>query len=255
MLSVDIIILSYARDSNLRALTQQAIDTLYASEDAEKVKFQTIILESERKLSPYQYDNTTTIYPKEAFNFNRYLNIGLKASKSDFICFCNNDIVFFKDWASELLKAMDADKKLLSASPICPKFHPDSEIYPNTGIRYGHEIRKEISGWCFLVRREIFQQIGLFDENFSFWFADADYANTLKKYGIKHGLVTSAMVEHLDGRSTIELDSAMKQEMTTEQFWYYQFKWEHRNYFLYSYRRLRSWLRIMTSRFVLRYKA
>jgi len=242
---VDIIILSYAKNTSLQAVTENAIASLQVSESADNVLFDILIIESNKSLKPFTYPGTTTIYPAGDFSFNKYLNIGLKSTTNEYICFCNNDLLFHPLWASTILKQFNADPELMSASPLCSIFHPSINILPNSGNHYGYGVRQEIAGWCFFTKRSLFNTIGLFDENFKFWFADGDYAKTLQKFNYKHALVTSSVVDHLDGISTAELDAKDKAALTSEQYWYFQYKWGHHNILLYFYRVLRSKLRIL----------
>jgi GT2 family glycosyltransferase len=239
MICIDIIILSYAKNQALRKVTENAIQSLLDSEDTNAIKFNVIVIESEKNAPIYEFQNTQTIYPNESFNFHRFLNIGVRNSTSEYLCFCNNDLYFEKHWASRILEAFNNDVDMVSASPICPIFHPTINIHPFTGVHEGYEIRKELAGWCFLIKREILKTIGMFDENFKFWYADADYSKTLQKYNLKHALITDSLVKHLDRSTTKELSYRERISMTTDQFWYFQYKWEHKNYLLYCYRLFR----------------
>lgn len=241
---VDVVMLSYARNSTLKKMTQDAVSSLLASEIHEDIKFNVLVIESNNSLQPYQYPATKTIYPNEKFGFNRYLNIGIQNTHNEFICFCNNDLLFHQSWASEIIKEFNKDSELSSASPLCSLYHPTIGFMPGSGNYYGYGVRQEIAGWCFFVKRSLFDTIGWFDEKFKFWFADADYAKTLQKFNQKHALISASIVDHLDGMSTSTLDAQTKLALTTEQYWYFQYKWEHRNWPLYIYRNFRSKLRI-----------
>lgn len=245
MIGIDIIILSYAKNEVLRRVTENAIQSLLNSEKSDTIQFNIIVIESEKNTPTYQYPFVKTIYPRQAFNLNKYLNIGIKNSNSEYICFCNNDLFFEKNWASKLIEAFENDNKLVSASPICPLFHPTVNIHPFTGIYEGTEIRKQIAGWCFLIKRDLLKTIGLFDERFNFWYADADYSKTLQKYNLKHALITDSIVKHLDRTTTKELTNKHRTAMTVEQIWFFQYKWGHRNYPLYCYRLFRAKLRLL----------
>jgi len=242
---IDVIILSYAKDDAMQSVTQNAIDSLLASEDPAKIKFDVLVIESNKKLKPYTYPATTTVYPGSVFNFNKYLNIGITGTHNDYICFCNNDLLFRPLWASAIFDAFEKDSELMSTSPFCAIYHPTVGLTANSGNHYGYKVRDHIAGWCFFVKRNIFYKIGLLDEHFKFWFADSDYARTLQQHKIKHALVTDAFVDHLDGIATAGLSAKEKLTLTSEQFWYFQYKWEHRNFPLYIYRLLRSKLRIL----------
>src|ERR1700761_361091 len=112
---IDIIILSYAKNEALTKLTEQTIATLLTSEDPEKIKFNVLVVESNKAIKPFQFKNSTTIYPDDNFGFNKYLNVGVNATSSPYIGLCNNDLIFHKGWASEILKAFGQNPKIMSA--------------------------------------------------------------------------------------------------------------------------------------------
>ena len=220
---VDIIILSYAKDNYLKSLTQQTVDTLLASENPDEIKFDVLVIESNKTLQPYQFPNTTTIYPSERFGFNKYLNIGINYTNNPYLCLCNNDLIFHKGWASEILKAMSADSELLSATPYCPTFHSNTTYKKNSGnfdAYFGVMV-----GWCIFVKRDIFDKIGPLDEAFTFWYADNDYCQTLIKHHIKSALITSSFVTHLGSESLKNIDSKEQQKLTQLPRFYYSYKW------------------------------
>src|ERR1700761_4537891 len=171
--NIDIIILSFGKTEALQKITRQGIDTLLASEYPAEIMFNIIVIESHASLAPYQYPNSTTIYPKTSFGYHKFMNIGIKNSSSPYICLCNNDLVFHKHWASEIIKAMNADPTLLSASPYDENFHKKEGIAKNQPPLEGY--MDILSGWCIFVRREIFDIIGMLDEHLVFWYCDADY--------------------------------------------------------------------------------
>ncbi|UKT64396.1 glycosyltransferase family 2 protein [Pedobacter mucosus] len=233
---IDIIILSYAKNEVLRKLTEQTIDTCIKSENPNSIQFNIVVIESNASLKPYQFKNTNTIYPDVKFGFNRYLNIGIKNSGSDYLCLCNNDLVFELNWASEILEAMRTDVELLSASTFCPRMHKDSEYRINTGSFYGYE--GLFSGWCFLIKRSLLDQIGLFDENFEFWYADADYLKTLKLHGIKNKLITTSIVRHLNAVTSKLLNRREYFNYTLLPQLYFNYKWKRDSYVKYKLKKL-----------------
>jgi N-acetylglucosaminyl-diphospho-decaprenol L-rhamnosyltransferase len=59
-----------------------------------------------------------------------------------------------------------------------------------------------VSGACFLVRRDAFEQVGGFDESFFMYLEDVDLCWRLERAGWKVAYVPTAEVTHLQGRST-----------------------------------------------------
>jgi GT2 family glycosyltransferase len=229
---IDIIILSYARNDELKKLTEQTIDTCLKSENPTEISFNIIVIESDKALKPHQFENTKTIYPDVKFGFHRYLNIGIKATSSEYICLCNNDLIFHENWASEIIKAMKNDKDLLSASTFCPNMHNGGKFKVNTGIFDGYE--NLFSGWCFMIKRSLIDKIGFFDENFDFWYADADYLKTLKNNNIKNTLITSSIVSHINASTSKSLSPKEYFEYTLLPQLYFNYKWKRDSYIKYK---------------------
>ena len=227
-INIDIIILSYARDEYLKGLTIQTINTLLDSEDPEKIKFNVLVIESNKELKPYQFENATTIYPDEKFGFHKYLNIGIKLTDSPYVCMCNNDLIFHKNWASEILNAMDNDPDMLSAVPYDPNFHKKEGFTENAPPFEGYF--GVLIGWCIFVKREIFNTIGMLDENLVFWYCDYDYSNTLEKFKVKNCLISTSVVTHLGSESITKVDSKEHKKLTQIPRFYFSYKWHHHSY-------------------------
>lgn len=235
MRDVDVIILSYAKDDASRQMTLDAIDSLIASEPDGTIRFLILIIESNSALAPFQYPNSKTIYPPLPFGYHRFMNIGISQTVSSYLCLCNNDLVFHPFWASVILKEMEKDSALMSASPRCSVFHGKRGLDLSKKIHVGYENGVHVAGWCIFAKRAIFSIIGPLDEHFDFWYCDDDYRNTLEKHGVKHALITDAIVDHL-GSKTIDsstLSAEQRWRLTTWQRLYYEFKWEHGNRAIY----------------------
>jgi GT2 family glycosyltransferase len=229
--NIDIIILSYAKDEKLLGLTEQTIRTALGSEDPERISFNILVIESNKDVKPYLFPNTRTIYPNTEFGYNKYMNIGIKATHNEYVCLCNNDLEFHKGWAGAILNAMEKDPEMLSASPYCPIFHKNEGFDENGPVKEGYF--GALGGWCIFMKREIFNTIGLFDEKLIFWYCDADYCKTLAKYGIKNCLVPASKVTHIGSESLKSVDDREYQKLTQWPRTYYNYKWNHHSYLRY----------------------
>ncbi len=199
MFMVDVIVVSYAKDDYCKSLTENCIRSLFLSEDDTNI-FNVIVVESEPgiKWENIFSTNVTTYDAPLPYGYHKFLNFGRKLGNSEWVALCNSDLQFTKYWFSRILKANSDNPDIISFSPICPMTQPMYGININTGIYTGYSIRKEISGWCIVHKREIYDKIGDLDERFYHWFCDNDYAMTLYQNGIKHALVTDSIVIHHD---------------------------------------------------------
>jgi GT2 family glycosyltransferase len=224
-LIVDVIILSYTKNDDIFEMTKRCIESIIKSE--ENVSFNIHLIETEKsgKYS-YDYDEVTTIIPNEEFNYNKFLNIGLKYCKNDWVLISNNDTEYEKGWLSSMMREYELDPNLLSMSPYCPKW-PMHEKSFNSGrqVYYGYRTSYEMAGWSILMNRYVINTLGDFDEKFSFWYQDNDYAMNLKKHKIKHGLVRGSIVHHHVSKSHGLIEKTKKNNMTHGLSHIFNIKW------------------------------
>lgn len=212
-MTLDLVIISDAKTPSLYKMTQLTINSAIFEED--KLMVNAIVVEKNRNVA---YINADTYYQEGEFNYNKYLNYGASLGESDYIVFCNNDLIFGKNWAYELFKIM-TNHSIDSVSPYSYASHKrhNTGILPNTGIKLGLKVKHQFEGWCFMWRRSLWEEIKL-DERVKFWCSDDATAEQLKAAGKTHALVTHAFVEHLDnGGKTLATVPDKRYEYTTGQ--------------------------------------
>lgn len=220
-LEIDVCIISNAKNAELKKVTEAGIKTLLASET--DIKFNVFVVESCNWVR-YTTPNTTTLYTNEPFGYHRYLNLARKKGTAPYIFLANNDLIYDKGWASNMIRAMIYSEihhgELLSTSPICPQI--DHGIDKKYNIHFGHTVRKELAGWAIFQQRKIYDIIGDLDESVDFWYSDNIYSLQLIHYKLRHALVVNSSVNHHDknlgitGEST--LDDNKKIEYTNGQY-------------------------------------
>lgn len=203
METLSVIFLSYAIDDNIHRMNLNAIDSLLESEAWDDGGLEILLMES-CKSSSYGYpEGVQVIVPDEPFNFHGYFNIGIKRSTGKFLAFCNNDIIFEKGWYSAIMDVKSKHPRFKCFSPLDgsrPGMSP--EALPRDKAYYkGWDYGKYFAPWCFVWERSVFKTIGLFDERFEFYAADADETNTLRYYAIPSVVVTASEVRHLASQS------------------------------------------------------
>jgi len=202
MQNIDIIIISYAKTSVQRALTENCIKTLNDNQH----NYTVYVME---QMKDIKYANAVTINYEFDFNYNKCVNYCVENfCTSDYICFCNNDLVFMSGWATEILKYVPS--QFLSASPRCDIYHKDAQ----ENI-VGTKIATIIAGWCIFCHRSLFDKIGRIDDRVSFWYSDNVYGKQLEAVGLEHILVHKSEVTHL-GSQTLRDISRFKRWMMTK---------------------------------------
>lgn len=157
-------------------------------------------------------------------------NLGINSSKSKYYLLLNSDTIIKSDAIRLLLNTANINKKMGLFTPSlewpngqlqesCFQFHsPISEFVDasQTGI-FTHLLKKynvpiqvksiqSMPDWssfaCVLVRKEVFDDIGLMDDNYFMYFEDAEFCHRAQKAGWKVLNDPSAHVIHLRGGSS-----------------------------------------------------
>lgn len=204
-MKVGVIFLSKGEDSEMRDMTQMAISTCIESDP--DIEFQVLVMESAGSFkSPIYYEGALTTYaPDVPFNYNQFMNIARQhyhLGGSEYLALCNNDLVFTKGWATNIIKAMKkAD--VMSACPMEPKVHADV-TFPDEGYLEGYTItanERHVAGWCIVQDPQIYDTITHLDTTCEFWHSDVFYAAQLQLHDLRHILVEDSKVHHLTSKT------------------------------------------------------
>jgi N-acetylglucosaminyl-diphospho-decaprenol L-rhamnosyltransferase len=127
-------------------------------------------------------------------------NQGVRATSSEWVLILNNDVLVTEGWLPALVGFAEAHN-LGIASPAIREgeFNYALAAYAR---QFTTEMRKvarwgTANGVCFLVRRRVFEAVGLFDEQFRVGqFEDADFFLRARKAGFRLGTTGSAFIHH-----------------------------------------------------------
>jgi GT2 family glycosyltransferase len=148
---------------------------------------------------------------------------------ADWIVVANIDLIFYDGWLHQLLAA---DHPVVS--PKCPNDQRQAAVVENT---VGDRTAVHFSGWCFMLRRELWEKIGGFDECVAFWFSDDVVVEQVKAVGVQPMLVPAAEVEHLQS-VTLKQSPLVEGDLTWGQLAAYEAKYgPHRLSYDGRYRR------------------
>jgi len=180
---VDVIFISNAIRGGAR-MTQNAIDTCIKG--ANGLKVNCIVIESAPKTV---YRNAITYNPDKPFNYNYFLNFGASRGTAPWVMCCNNDLTFRNGWLHTLIAA---DHPIVSPISMAD-FRQKDCVTNETGYQCG----RHLSGWAFMIKRDLWNKIGMLDEDFDFWFADNSLIGQLKLIDTPPMLVPTSKVDHL----------------------------------------------------------
>ena len=209
---VDVVMLADSKSPELISMTQRAIDTLHSSETDHE--FIAVVVESNKNV--HLYNNANILTPNFEFNYHWYMKYGLQhlseGGLSDFVCLANNDLIFHKNWFTEIVKASEDMPLVKSFS----SFNPSSLWIHDNKYHIGYGVGGVVTGWCLTMKKEILDVIDL-SEDVNFWCSDNVYNDELIKHGIQHALVRDSHVTHLGGATLFTLNSERISELTSGQ--------------------------------------
>jgi GT2 family glycosyltransferase/glycosyltransferase involved in cell wall biosynthesis len=157
--------------------------------------------------------------------FSGGMNAGIREALdrgADYVLLVNSDVIVPPDTVAQLRHALEADRRAGIAGPtVLSRSMPDAvaslgmKYAPATGrmrhIGHGHADEPSsphqdglvdgVSGCAMMIRREVFEAVGMLDEHYFFSFEDLDFCLRARTAGFDTVLVRRAAVYHEGGRS------------------------------------------------------
>lgn len=155
-----------------------------------------------------------------AFNFARLCNLGAGRASGDFLLFLNNDTeVLDRDWLEQLMNVAGDPKVGIAGATL---LYPDRTIQHaglfqrNDGI-WVHPHRGEaedsalelrsargvpaVTAACLMMRRDLFQTVGGFDEQYAVMYNDVDLCARVRQRGLQVVVTPAARLFHFESLS------------------------------------------------------
>jgi GT2 family glycosyltransferase len=173
-----------------------------------------------------KYKEVKLIKSKDNYGFAGGNNIAVKKAKGKYVLLLNTDTEVTKDFLENLVVIMEEDTTL---GVVQPKFLYDNEDSPhkniinsvgayltNTGFLYYpgygkkdtrtlYNKRREVFsayGACMLIRKEIIDMIGLFDDDYFLYFEETDFCMRVWLAGWRIEYIPGIIIYHKGGVST-----------------------------------------------------
>lgn len=231
--------------NNLK-LTKDCIDSIIANTGTD---FRLIIIDnaSDKETGDYlnslKQDSSLKILLVRNYSnlgFIKAVNQGIALSRAPYVCLINNDTIVTKGWLDEMIKVAESSPRIGLVNPSSNTLgqKPDKgESVEGCADRLRRdpvqftEIGSAI-GFCILIKREIIEKIGGFDEIYGMGnFEDTDYSRRVIKEGFICVRARRAYVYHDEG-SSFGRNRAFDENFERNRQ-IYEFRWGKRKWIAY----------------------
>lgn len=171
-------------------------------------------------------DDIKKVFNNENLGFPKGCNQGIEIATGENIMLLNNDVIVTKNWLENLVRHLYSSEDIGAVGPLTNsciynqsikvnyKDNDEMQKFAEEKNNYKLELceeRLKLIGFCFLVKGEVLQKVGLLDEIFTPGnFEDDDLSLRIIKEGYKLLLCKDTFIHHYGG---VTFDSNKK---TTE---------------------------------------
>jgi GT2 family glycosyltransferase len=134
---------------------------------------------------------------EENLGFAKTVNKGIEAASNDLVCLLNNDIKLPNSaWLKIMVESLD-NNELDMTAPAGGKMDGKWNYIPGEAKKKGDKF-SYLPFWCCLIKREVFDKIGLVPEDFGTgFFEDVLFGYRAKRAGFKMDITEGTDVKHL----------------------------------------------------------
>ena len=183
-----------------------------------------------------------TIFLEENTGFSGAVNIGIKAADTPYVILLNNDTKADEYYVAEMVKAIERSPKIFSVSSrMIQMYHPDlmddaGDMYCILGWAYQRGIGQSVKKYrrsrrvfsacagAAIYRREVFEQIGYFDEMHFAYLEDLDVGYRARIYGYDTVYCPAAVVSHVGSGTSGSKYNAFKVKLAARNSVYLNYK-------------------------------
>lgn len=183
-----------------------------------------VILADDRPSAPVApllaADNLVAYVNETNLGFLRNSNAAAARARGRFLLFLNNDTTVGRDWLRPMLTLMQADPRVGAVG--CKLLNPDGTVQEAGGIIYSNGwgdpcgkgdrpdrgcynyVREVdvVTGACFLVRRDLFDALGGFDDRYApAFYEEFDLVTAMRDQGYKVLYQPASVVRHFGSAS------------------------------------------------------
>jgi len=148
-----------------------------------------------KRIIPKLFPDVKLLINESNVGFAPTINKGIRAASHDLICLLNNDITLPNHgWLKAMADSMDEfDLTAPAGGRMDDKWNYQTGEAKTRKDKFSYLV-----GWCILIKREVFDKIGLIPEDFGKgFFEDVLFCYRAERAGFKMGITEGTKVNHL----------------------------------------------------------
>jgi GT2 family glycosyltransferase len=198
---------------------ESCIDSLFVDLDAQKgVSWETLVFDNASSNGTVQrvraHRDVQVFVSTQNDGFSKGHNHNIKASRGRYVLLLNPDVRFPPDLLLRLVNHLESHPSdglvgpsVLEGDEL--RVFPPRRFYPGEGmIPLEPGLRRSSIAWlngcCLMLRREVFDKTGGFDEDFFLYQSETDLCLRARRAGFTLGWVPEVSVHHLHRQSQLE---------------------------------------------------
>ena len=128
--------------------------------------------------------------------YPHFMNLGIKESKYDYVCQWNDDVLLVNDWSEVIEEIDDSDFYVFNWK------YGDVNSAHDVNWISGKDVPHPNGGWCLtdnthlkggelvmnygIYNKKIFKEIGMYNDEYHYYYADGDMCYRAHVFGYKH---------------------------------------------------------------------
>lgn len=188
-----------------------------------------------------KHKNIKLILNEKNLGFSAGNNVGLKEATGDFLVMLNNDTVVTPGWLMTLMRHLQINPTIGIIGPVTNNIGNEAKININYStpkkmlpLTFNYTLNQmgkyyplqTAAFFCVMIPRNIFEEVGLLDENFGRgFFEDDDYCRRVEAIGKTIVCAHDVFIHHHLSASFNKLKGTEKQDLFDQNKRYYETKW------------------------------
>lgn len=188
------------------------------------------------------YPSLEVIPMDKNYGFSKAVNVGIRHSKTPFVILLNNDTVVEPHYVQEMIRAIESSDKIFSvSSKMIQMYHPDlidsaGDLYTLVGWGICRGAGRPVTNYqkpglifsacagAAIYRREVFEEIGYFDELHFAYLEDIDIGYRAKIHGYHNCYAPAAHVYHVGSGTSGSKYNTFKVKLSARNSIYLNYK-------------------------------